>query len=272
MSMPIYVIACHGIICSNYEECGYPPTVGDTKLPTFFLDGNTILLNPSAGGEFLATCNQDIQTLVNNAMLIRNFALVTDKTDIQSSSMNRVRPYGVPISSFMRATNTEYPNIACNFDSGGVKELFMGVIEMHNNRLVRFIINPNTPGTPKHRWLSDVIQTTYDKTNTSSGIFIFIGCTASIAPTTKSHALRLSKSIDYASWLIRNADLNYNSLVATTNISNIDMQSFNKQSYFGDLYPSTTTIIGDADAHDIPVANMYPEIPESDIRNAEAIT
>jgi hypothetical protein len=259
MTMPIFIIACHGTICPTYEECGYPPSIENKNPPTFFLDENTILLNPSAGGEVLYSCFTDIQDLVNNPMLIRTVSVVTDKADLQSVTMNSEKEYGVPISSFMRASNSEYPNILCDFDSGGDKSMLMGVVEMVDGGLVKYVINPKK--SAQKGLLRDIIRETYRIANVSSGIFIFIGCTSAFYfPQTKSHAVAFSKISDNASLLIREADLNYNSLVATTDISNIDMRPFYKQPYFGEVIPNSSTLLGDAIAHDDTVANIYPNL------------
>jgi hypothetical protein len=187
-------------------------------IPKFHIPANTYILNFSTGGDY-CLFNEHMSKLVAKYKdEFRKLLLLDTRDDVNSGPSSK--EYGV-LSSTMRATQSDYPNISCTFkdaipiNNSGVFNLDIATFFTNEHSMIKD--TQLGPYGDETWYLDDIIQYVYTQTGKNRGIFIFAGCTSGFvqAKTKKNLNGPIGKAILEAHELIRIADLEYGAKVDT---------------------------------------------------------
>ena len=214
MSIPIYLIACHSAVCISYASCKTPGRKQKNPgIPTFRIPPSTYILNFTSGGEYCMFGTAAANMVKLHKDEFRKFLLLDDRDDVFRGDDPKEYTF---VSSVMRATQAEYPNIGCTFKE---KPEILNELGVFNLDTTTKIINENSlisatqlgPYKDDVWYLDDIIQYVYSTQKQKKGIFLFAGCTSGFkqALTRKNLTGPAGKAIEDAHNLIRIAELEY---------------------------------------------------------------
>lgn len=191
------------------------------KSPEFIIPKSTYVINVTAGGEYCMFSNILVTILSYLRNEFRKFLLVDSKADIIVDHTDDIHPL---LYQSNRATEVEYPNIFCTFWDDDPKERkYLGVFPLDKivgkkleniNNIEDSVIQTMEPGFHEigHWFLNELIAETYKRTNTTSGIFIFTGCTGPLSDDGSELTIRAMAS---AQTLIYQGETSYSSIKPT---------------------------------------------------------
>lgn len=270
-SLPIFLISCHGEICTSYAARGKGRTArGD--FPTCDLSQGTYVLNATSGGEVCSVHANTPLILKDQVPLLLKMLLIDDKTSIPCLNKRNV-DFTACVSGYMRATNiTDYPNIMCTFkerdEVAASPTSDMGVfdldttIDFKSPNSILDIRSPKAGPHKSHTWfLDEIIQEVYAKQGIQSGVFVFMGCTSQGAPYRLDSMIATESAMDEAIWRIRNADLLFNRLTLTKSYEELEKEGIephNLRTAPGSAYINGMFLASMARALDEEPTTLFP--------------
>jgi hypothetical protein len=230
---PVYLITGHGCICPEGEACGEENTSKGNY--TFVMPDNTIMMSFAQGGDICAD-NQLDTDVIYHAHEIPKFAAMHSASDVQR---RQVEHYKRSFFANLKraAPRSPYPNVHMRFfHDEDVKEFAEGSpkgpvvnrlgvfridtlpdhVAMHDltNENDSLIKQPLERSALAYYLLSDVIEMTYEVTNTRRGIFVLVGC-MNPCKSSKDRPLDAIEGLDEARTQIHLANTRYNSQIPT---------------------------------------------------------
>jgi hypothetical protein len=210
MSTPLYLIACHSAVCISYASCKTP---GRKGTPIFRIPPSTYILNFTSGGEYCMFGTAAAKMVQLHKNEFRKFLLLDDRDDVFRGEAPKEYSF---VSSVMRATQADYPNIGCTFKEKPGIPNELGVFNLDTTTHIaneHSLISATQLGPYKDDvwYLDDIINYVYSTQKQNKGIFLFAGCTSGFkqAKLPKNLNGPASKAIEYAHNLIRIAELEY---------------------------------------------------------------
>ena len=209
MSIPVYLILCHGAICKSYADCEVPRK--EKGSPKFMIPESTYILNVTSGGEYCMYSPADSLLFKEEEQNLRKLLLIDDRNDTVLANAT-----GYPLlTTLMRATEVDYPNIRCSFTDPILTDLGIYNLSTTDEFISKNSLFDVQRGTAV--WLlDDLIAETYRVTGNSKGIFLFTGCTSGFRDNAQT-----AKAVDDAETLLYLAETSYSRIKPTLSVERL---------------------------------------------------
>jgi len=237
-------------------------------------------MNFTAGGEYCLFNARTSSLAAAYSDEFRKLLVLSDRNDVNRGTS--VHPHSF-VSSVMRATRIIYPNIGCTFKETASGKNENGVFNLDTTSVFtneHSIIKADEPGPyaedPDTWYLDDIIRTTYERTGTTKGIFLFAGCTSGFKQATKRSNLtgNIGIAISEAEKKIYTAEVRYRASVPTLDRSSIerinpDMIAKDYGTSLSLVQPDPTSMAALAAATQGSVKRLFSDIAHKDPENVK---